>query len=513
MDGGHFESRDRSQEMKPSWLRPKPWQVVLAGLGLTLAAAIVLAGAVQERPSYDPGKTISVEALREDLGVLWSILEEGHGGFDRYTPAGVLKKMFDEVRDGLTAPLTEFEFYARLLPLVVAIKDGHTQLALSPAASSHLDGRPVFFPFGLRFLEGRAYVVRNLSSDASVTAGSEVVAIDGKPVAEVVEALAALLPSDAGIRTARLRRLEYPAVFGRLLALRFGSREEHRVRFRPVGGGEGREIVAPGIAAADVVRLLRERYPETAERRPVYELAFRGETAVLTIRGFGDDPDKSKPRYPEFLKAAFRSFEEKMTPGLVIDLRGNGGGRDEYGKLLFAHVMDKPFLYYWALETKKDRYDLFRYTGETGAAAKEFSQPLKKNARGWFDVLGHPNSGLQQPEEPRFAGRVAVLIDGGSFSATGETTSLFHHHKKAVFFGEECGSGYYGNTSGFMVMATLPRSGLRVRVPLVLYTMAVEGYPKDRGIVPDFPVSPTIEDVLAGRDVVMERALAWLAKR
>jgi len=82
-----------------------------------------------------------------------------------------------------------------------------------------------------------------------------------------------------------------------------------------------------------------------------------------------------------------------------------------------------------------------------------------------------------------------------------------------VFFGEECGSGYYGNTSGFMVMATLPRTRIQVRVPLVLYTMAVEGYPRDRGIVPDFPVTPTIEDLLAGRDVVMERALAYLEKR
>ena len=174
---------------------------------------------------------------------------------------------------------------------------------------------------------------------------------------------------------------------------------------------------------------------------------------------------------------------------------------DEYGKFLFAHVMDRPFLYYWALETKKDRYDLFRYTGESAKEAEELARPLSKNSRGWFDVLGHPNRGLQSTRKPHFAGRVAILVDGGSFSATGETTSAFHYYKKAVFFGEECGSGYYGNTSGFMVTATLPATRLQVRVPLVLYTMAVDGYPKDRGIVPDFPVTPTVEDLLAGRDV------------
>jgi hypothetical protein len=81
-----------------------------------------------------------------------------------------------------------------------------------------------------------------------------------------------------------------------------------------------------------------------------------------------------------------------------------------------------------------------------------------------------------------------------------------------VFFGEECGSGYYGNSS-YMVTATLPNTRIQVRMPLVLNTMAVDGYPKDRGIVPDFPVSPTIEDLLAGRDPVMEKALLFLEKK
>ncbi len=269
----------------------------------------------------------------------------------------------------------------------------------------------------------------------------------------------------------------------------------------------------PGITADEINRVLRERYPATAERRPTYELSFRETTAVLTIRSFGDDPDKGTPAYPEFLKNSFRALEEKKIPNLVIDLRGNGGGHDEYGKLLFAHVMDRPFLYYWTLETKKDHYDLFRFTDESPKDEEELAKQVRKNARGWFDVIGHPNTGLQRPEAPRFTGRIAILVDGLSFSATGETTSVFHFHKRAVFFGEECGSGYYGNSSGFMVMATLPNTRIQIRIPLVFYTMAVDGYPKDRGIVPDVPVTPTIEDLLAGRDPVMDRALRFFEKK
>ena len=486
---------------------------LLAAACLTAAAAAAGQSASRPAPAaFDPDRAVPVEALREDLEVLWAVLEEGHGGLDRYTPADELRKRFDEAAKGMSGPLTELEFYRRLLPLVAAVKDGHTHLALSPGAAAHLDSRPVHFPFGLRFLGDRAYVLRDLSPEEGIEAGAELLAIDGLPMTKLLAELLALVPSDAGIRTAKLRRLEHPAVFGRLLALRSGRRESFRVRFRPPGGGEIVDMTVPGIAAGDLDRALRERYPDAAARRPTYELDFRGATAVLTVRAFGDDPDRTRPRFPEFLEAAFRSFAEKGTRGLVIDLRGNGGGHDEYGKFLFAHVMDRPFLYYWALETKKDRYDLFRHTEETAAAADELAAPLRKNARGWFDVLGHPNRGLQTPRQPGFSGRVAILVDGGSFSATGETTSAFHYHKKAVFFGEECGAGYYGNTSGFMVTATLPNTGLRVRVPLVLYTMAVDGYPKDRGIVPDFPVAPTIGDLLAGRDPVMERALRYLDK-
>jgi hypothetical protein len=492
------------------------------GLGIgavviVLLGAIALGGAISGRvpqgtAPFDAQKTYPVEALKADLQVLWDILEEGHGGFDRYTPAARLKKSFDAVGSGLTGPLTELDFYARLLPLVAEIKDGHTRLTLSPGAGAYLDSRPILLPFGLRFLGDKAYVLRDLSPDRGVGDGAELLAIDGRPVQEILAALLPLVPSDAGIGTAKLRRLESPGAFGRLFGLRFGRRESFRVRFRPFKAGDAAEKTVPGLTVIDLSRVLRERYPATQERRPNYELTFDGPAAVLTVRQFGDDPDKTRPRFPDFLTDAFRSLEEKQTPGLVIDLRGNGGGMDEYGKFLFAHIMDRPFLYYWALETKKDRYDLFRYTDETAAAAQELARPLSRNARGWFDVLGHPNRGLQSTRKPHFAGRVAILVDGGSFSATGETTSAFHYFKKAVFFGEECGSGYYGNTSGFMVTATLPASRVRVRVPLVLYTMAVDGYPKDRGIFPDFPVAPTIEDLLAGRDVVMERALAYLRK-
>lgn len=456
------------------------------------------------------GKTYPVEDLREDLRILWTVLDEGHGGLERYTPRETLKKSFDDAANQLTAPLTEIEFYRNLLPLIAGIKDGHTWLSLSSATRADLLARPVLFPFELRFIGERTYLFRNLSGVREIRDGTEIQAINGMPMAEIRQKLLFYVPCDAGILSRRLRLLENPNTFGLYFAVVFGSPESFRLRFQSRIDKNEEEATVPGINGPDLDRTLRERYPETAFRKPLYELGYRGATAVITIRGFGDDRGAGSVPYPEFIRRTFRELDEKKIETLIIDVRGNGGGADEYGRLLFAHFMDQPFLYYRALEMKKNRYDLFKYT----PAGRENwpGDTVRKNARGWYDVLTHPNVGTMKPEEPRFMGRACILIDGLSFSTTGESTSLFHFHKKAVFLGEECGAGYYGNTSGSTAAVTLPKTGLQLRIPLILYTLAVEGYPKDSGIVPDISVAPSLEDLLAGRDVVMERALDFLRK-
>lgn len=53
----------------------------------------------------------------------------------------------------------------------------------------------------------------------------------------------------------------------------------------------------------------------------------------------------------------------------------------------------------------------------------------------------------------------------------------------------------------------LPNTKLRIDVPLIAYYTAVDGVRnQNRGILPDCPVTYTIQDELEGRDKVMEIA-------
>jgi len=243
-------------------------------------------------------------------------------------------------------------------------------------------------------------------------------------------------------------------------------------------------------------------------------LEYRGDVAILTIRTFSFGAYRTaKISFPHFLKKTFRELSDKNMPYLIIDLRDNGGGEDLWGRLLFSYLMDKPYMYYDHLEVNRTTFSFLAQT-DAPDIAKMLQKNTRKNERGAYDILVHSNLGEQRPLKPTFLGKVYVLINGRSFSGSGETTSLMHFHKKAVFVGEECGAGYYGNTSGLMPTLILPHTKLRVRIPMVRYHMAVSGYDHpDRGIFPDYPFTRTIQDHLNGKDTEMDYVLDLIEKQ
>jgi C-terminal processing protease CtpA/Prc len=295
----------------------------------------------------------------------------------------------------------------------------------------------------------------------------------------------------------------------------FGVTTRFVLTYRSPNGGSVQSFSVDGITAAELTRRFESRYPDIArqdrDRRPV-ELTYRDGVPILTVRTFGSGTiSNAGIDYPDFLRNTFQELADSSAQNLIIDVRNNGGGSDEYGKLLAAYLIDETFDYYRYLEVNRDSFAFLEYSGMSNSDLPR--DRFRANERGKFDFLGHPNLGPQQPLEPNFRGNVYILINGASFSATGEFTSVVHHHRRATFVGEECGAGYYGNTSGMMVGVTLPNSGISVRIPLVRYTMAVSGYkPEDRGLIPERQVEPTIEDLLAGRDTVLEYALGLIGR-
>jgi C-terminal processing protease CtpA/Prc len=458
-------------------------------------------------------KTYTVDQLKQDFGIFRNALEEGHAGLYRYTSKAELDEHFESIEQELDHPMTEMEFFRMLAPLIAHIHDGHTGINLSQSLQKSLDSAPTLFPFGLKFIGGKAYLFRNYSDREDVVMGSELCSIGSRPVPEIAQKMFPFIPNDAHIQTSKYWKLERPAYFGLLLNLVYGYSNSYTLTCQDPSSGEKKTFTVKAIKGEDVPVIADRRYPGINQDRPPIQLEYKHDVAILIIRTFSARSyQRANIGFPVFLRNAFQELEDKKIRHLIIDLRDNGGGADAYSKILFAHFIDKPYTFYKHLRTNNIEYSFFEYTGIPLEQQKEFPLSFKKNEEGTYDLKFHPNLGEQKPIPPIYKGKVYVLLNGNSFSGTGECTSLMHFHKVAVFIGEECGAGYYGNTSGFMPRLTFPNSGIQVRIPMIQYTMAVSGYPEDRGIIPDYPVQPKIRDLLNGRDTVMEFALDLIDK-
>ncbi len=331
---------------------------------------------------------------------------------------------------------------------------------------------------------------------------------------EILEMMPAIQPSDGHNMTSKYRRLESTTAFGRRYAQLFGITTSFKIIYLSPEDSQKKDIRVQGFKQEELTQIFPQRYPEAAQNRPPIKIKYRGDVAILTIRTFSSGAYQSaKISFLYFMKKTFREISEKNIQHLVIDLRDNGGGEDLFGRILFSYLIDKPYLYYNFLEVKSDTFSFLSNT-DAPDIEKMLQKNTHKNERGTYDILVHANLGEQKPMKPTFLGRVYVLINGGSFSGSGETTSLMHYHKRAVFIGEECGAGYYGNTSGLMPTLTLPYTQLRMRIPMVRYHMAVSGYDyPDRGIIPDYPFTRTIEDYLGDRDTEMDFVLDLIEKQ
>jgi hypothetical protein len=481
--------------------------IAFAAMGFSMNAAAFSLSPAQDIGSAStidgPDIELSPAALKDDFELLRFSLEEAHAGVYRYVSKAEMDKHFEALEKRLSHPLRISEFYAEVLKLTAAIRDGHTRVQAPGSLTAWLRQKPIRPPIAIHFEGDRVRVLKDISGREHSAVGFDVLAVNGRPIADVVAALVRYLPGD-GYSDGRRANLEYPDVFGGLFVLEYGETEKYVFRVRSADGKE-RDVEFAGLSLEELEKRMGPLRPSPSG--PLLSLRFEGEVAVLTVRSFGPRTlSGSGLNYPDFLTQAFQTLLEKKTESLIIDVRDNGGGNDEYGLMLYAHLAPAPFYYYDRLQMNKEKSEFLPRTNDPNSIRP--LAPLRLDEKGRWVRTDHPNLGLKPPREPVFAGRVFILENGRSFSATGEFMTAVYANKRGVFIGEESGAGITGNTSGIMIGVKLDNSGIVVSIPMVGYYMAGDHGPHpERGILPDHEVIPTVEDILAGRDPVMDFAL------
>jgi hypothetical protein len=398
--------------------------------------------------------------------------------------------------------------------LAAALQCGHTwtnPLNQSEAVAQGLLNAADKLPLRLRLVAGRLLVTA--SADVQVRAGEELLAIDGRPVHDLVAELLPFLRADGSNEGKRLSQIDSGANGGaldRLLPLLHPPAQgRYALRVRPVEAGAAERSV--GVAVTTVARreaaLAAAGQPEASE---AWSLRMAGPVAVMTLPTFafwrgGFD-------WKRFLDDSFADLERRGVTRLLLDLRRNEGGDSAIGDALLAHLLDAPYAppasraevsferVPYALARHLDTWDFgfFDHTGQV--------QPL--DGRHFRLLTAAARGATLQPAAPRFRGQVAALVGPQMSSAGFLIARDLQRSRIATLVGQPTGGNMRGINGGQLAWLTLPHSGVAVDIPLVAWVPTTPQ--PDVAVLPDIPVAPDFDAVARGADPEMDAALAWL---
>ena len=307
------------------------------------------------------------------------------------------------------------------------------------------DVRP---PLELPPIDGFAIAVLAAPADSEAKTGDEILEVDGRPVQEALQrAWRHVVGSSAA------GKLKEAAEY--MLAGPPGGPVQLRVR-RPRPSAPAEEIVVTVLRGGGL-------------RDSVIASREVGGVPVIRIRRWGD---------AEGVKLIERFDAElerwRARPGLIIDVRGNGGGSDGMAEQVVGRFLRAPCIASISFQR--------RAPGQT------------------FERI----VATVQPRGPwRYEGRVAVLTDEGCMSA------CEHFVSGMVEAGAlACGTPTSG-CCGWILPVDLP-GGAKLHVART-YPLHTGGVPSPLlGIPPHLWAPRTLADVRAGQDTALEAALRWV---
>jgi carboxyl-terminal processing protease len=387
---------------------------------------------------------LSREDRAEIFAQVWKTIDEHY-----YDPTfrGVdWRAVGERYRPRAESARSDAEFYGVFELMLSELRDGHTVFVYPRLPGESGEGGGGGLGLKLGEVEGRVAVVEVEPGSAAerlgVRPGQVLREVNGKPVEEHFAFLRSLV---AGSSTERLFKSK---LHGALLRGGFLSMP----RTLALTGHDGREFA---------VELSREASPEAPNL-----------SARRLESGFGYIKFRlwMPPVEEEFRR---RLGELRGTPGLVIDLRGNGGGE--------TRVMLDIAGNFFARETF---YGGFR--NRAGEVQKYYTR--------------RPAAAYRAP--------VVILVDEESASATETFAAFMQETRRASVVGRQT-AGSTLNQGGRRSF----KGGGQLRYSTRSYLTPAGRELEGAGVVPDVAVALTLADLRAGRDAALEAAESLLRGR
>lgn len=477
-----------------------------------LFAAIVLACTLAAAAD-----TLTPQQAKRDAEILVRTLRALHPALDKYRSQSAVDASFERFQKRAGDARNAAEMYLAATELAASVRCGHTWtnvLNQQGAIKERLLESNDKLPLTMTLVEGRWLVLD--SATPGISAGDELVSIDGHSSAQVIARMMPYLRADGSSDGKRLRQLGHDRSDYSMMDIVWPL-------LAPPVAGVYRLEVRRGEAVPNSVHVkattlsarassLRNRGRDV--RPEAWSLRIDGDRAVMTLPTFS--LHRSQFDWRRFFADSFDQLQRQKIGHLIIDIRDNEGGDGAVGLDLLSYLVKAPTTYVsdqsatmyervpYQFARYLDTWD-FSFFDRTGMVDKITDGPQA----GRFSY--RPNAARTHtitPRENRFTGTAWMLVGPENSSATFALADLAKRYGAAILVGQPTGGNQRGLNGGQLAWVTVPNSGVAVDIPL-LASRYTSNTP-DASVNPDVEVRRSFALQAAGRDQEMEAAFRCL---
>ena len=203
-------------------------------------------------------------------------------------------------------------------------------------------------------------------------------------------------------------------------------------------------------------------------------------------------------------------LEKKGYKNLIIDLRGNPGGNPDVEYKLVDALMDEPIKReggYMKVNTQTIKSPTLNYPSGTVMYEDYKEIPGRK---GFYKISDPDENTPSDTIKALYTGRVYVLINANSASASTEFAGIMKRNARGYVIGRETKTAYHTMNAMKFAEIGLPNSHFKCHIPMVRIVsdeFVSEDFPYGRGVIPHLTIPFTYEEMTSNGEMIYNKAL------
>ncbi len=514
-------------------------------LSFIVIVILVSCSSVEKYNQQISGKH-SPEHIHKDIDYAYRKLKRLHPDLYWYISKDSLDEKISNLKKEIQNPISSKEFYKKLSPIIATIKQGHTAI-YPPSKKQTKINKKIrgnrsypFRPIVFHRVGDRLFIKKNYGKDNAFIVGAEVLSVEDRKTRDLLVFFETLHTGD-GYNTTYMPRLAgkyfgsfYTKIYEEKdsVLVKLKLKDSIYTRYLHASYSKDKQVVLEDSVNNSLRKKVTKLEKEIAKKKQkrvskfntmhgynaysnTYNRNFEflksdslPSTAYMKIRSF------TKGEYEDFYKDSFFKIDSANCKNLIIDIRDNQGGRLAEIDELYSYLTDKDYVFVEKSKMTKRLSFLYpqfhsrSWIEKTGTTLLSplimVYQLFKVKKEKGVKYFKFAQNKAASPKSKPYMGKVYVLINSMSFSASSILSTHLKANKRAIFVGEETGGAYNGTVAGRFAIVELPNSKVKMRLGLMTINTPYIKEPDGYGIKPDVPFTD------ADTDIKNDKELDWI---